>query len=81
MSDPTDLASVNVATSPPVVPAAISSDGLFPQLVEHPRQNRTVLLLRDVPDRSMFEKHQTDFELLNPVLAAYEPAIGLDGAD
>jgi rsbT co-antagonist protein RsbR len=145
MSDPTNLASVDVATSPPVVPTAISSEGLLPQLVEHLRQNRTalreewarriteaelltamspeeifseattvydsyvevletgsvealqdyardlseriiprgvetnevvgiVLLLRDVLARSLFEKYQTDFELLNRVLDAYEPA-------
>jgi rsbT co-antagonist protein RsbR len=145
MSNPTDLASVDVAASPPVVPTAISSEGLLPQLVEHLRQNRTalreewarriteaelltamspeeifseattvydsyvevletgsvealqdyardlseriiprgvetnevvgiVLLLRDVLARSLFEKYQTDFELLNRVLDAYEPA-------
>jgi rsbT co-antagonist protein RsbR len=145
MSEPTDLAGVNVATSSGVVPAAISSEGLLPQLVEHLRQNRTalreewarriteaelltamspeeifskattvydsyvevletgsvealqdyardlseriiprgvetnevvgiVLLLRDVLARSLFEKYQTDFELLNRVLDAYEPA-------
>jgi rsbT co-antagonist protein RsbR len=95
MSDPTDLAGLNVATSSPVVPAAISSEGLFPQLVEHPRQNRIALredYARDLSERiigrgaetmlarSPFDKHQIDFELLNRVLDAYEPAIGLDGA-
>ena len=33
-----------------------------------------VLLLRDVLARSLFEKYQADFELLNRVLDAYEPA-------
>ena len=33
-----------------------------------------VLLLRDVLARSLFEKYQDDFELLNRVLDAYEPA-------
>src|SRR5438067_2869781 len=33
-----------------------------------------VLLLRDVLARSLFKKYQTDFELLNRVLDAYEPA-------
>ena len=33
-----------------------------------------VLLLRDVLARSLFEKYQKDFELLNRVLDAYEPA-------
>ena len=33
-----------------------------------------VLLLRDVLARSLFEKYQNDFELLNRVLDAYEPA-------
>src|SRR5215212_7414024 len=33
-----------------------------------------VLLLRDVLARSLFEKNQKDFELLNRVLDAYEPA-------
>ena len=33
-----------------------------------------VLLLRDVLARSLFEKYQTDFDLLNQVLNAYEPA-------
>ena len=33
-----------------------------------------VLLLRDVLARSLFEKYQSDFDLLNRVLDAYEPA-------
>src|SRR2546423_8434323 len=33
-----------------------------------------VRLLRDVLARSLFEKYQSDFELLNRVLDAYEPA-------
>ena len=33
-----------------------------------------VLLLRDVLARSLFEKYQGDFALLNHVLDAYEPA-------
>jgi rsbT co-antagonist protein RsbR len=33
-----------------------------------------VLLLRDVLARSLFEKYHEDFELLNQVLDAYEPA-------
>ena len=33
-----------------------------------------MLLLRDVLARSLFEKYQGDFELLNRVLDAYEPA-------
>src|SRR5258705_562342 len=33
-----------------------------------------VLLLRDVLARSLFGKYQADFELLNRVLDAYEPA-------
>ena len=33
-----------------------------------------VLLLRDVLARSLFEKYRDDFELLNHVLDAYEPA-------
>jgi rsbT co-antagonist protein RsbR len=33
-----------------------------------------VLLLRDVLARSLFEKYQRDFSLLNRVLDAYEPA-------
>ncbi|MGH2721215.1 MAG: STAS domain-containing protein, partial [Actinomycetota bacterium] len=32
------------------------------------------LLLRDVLARSLFKKYQSDFELLNSVLDAYEPA-------
>src|SRR4029450_5052366 len=34
----------------------------------------TVLWLRDVLPRSLFEKYQKDFKLLNRVLDAYEPA-------
>jgi rsbT co-antagonist protein RsbR len=33
-----------------------------------------VLLLRDVLARSLFEKYQSDFTMLNRVLDAYEPA-------
>src|SRR6201747_2637333 len=144
MSDPSiDLTSTRTAAPPQ--PAGISSEGLLPQLVQHLRQNRTilreewarriteaelltamtpeelfseatavydnyvevletgsvealqayardlseriiprgvetdevlgiVLLLRDVLARSLFEKYQTDFDLLNRVLDAYEPA-------
>ena len=34
-----------------------------------------VLLLRDVLARSLFKKYQGDFDLLNRVLDAYEPAV------
>ncbi len=34
-----------------------------------------VLLLRDVLARSLFKKYQSDFDLLNRVLDAYEPAV------
>jgi rsbT co-antagonist protein RsbR len=141
MSEP----SVDVSAVGVVVPGAISTEGLLPQLVKHLRENRTalreewarritaaqlltamtpeeifseattvydsyvevletgsvealqdyardlseriiprgvetdevvgiVLLLRDVLARSLFEKYQTDFDLLNRVLDAYEPA-------
>src|SRR6478735_7780335 len=113
MSDPTDFVSAGAGVVTP--PVGISSEGLLPQLVQHLRQNRTilreewarrineaqlltamspeelfgeatavydnyvevlgiVLLLRDVLARSLFEKYQSDFTLLNRVLDAYEPA-------
>ncbi|EUA50831.1 STAS domain protein [Mycobacterium xenopi 3993] len=59
-----------------------SAAGLRPRPVraDHPAGVETdevvgiVLLLRDVLARSLFEKYQSDFDLLNRVLDAYEPA-------
>ncbi|WP_067539790.1 STAS domain-containing protein [Nocardia crassostreae] len=50
------------------------SERIIPRGVETDEVLGIVLLLRDVLARSLFEKYQTDFELLNLVLDAYEPA-------
>jgi len=50
------------------------SERIIPRGVETNEVVGIVLLLRDVLARSLFEKYQTDFELLNRVLDAYEPA-------
>src|SRR5688500_6496884 len=46
----------------------------IPRGVETDEVLGIVLLLRDVLNRSLFEKYQTDFDYLNQVLDAYEPA-------
>ncbi|WP_067541814.1 STAS domain-containing protein [Nocardia crassostreae] len=50
------------------------SERIIPRGVETDEVLGIVLLLRDVLARSLFEKYQTNFELLNQVLDAYEPA-------
>src|SRR6266480_2638658 len=50
------------------------SERIIPRGVETHEVVGIVLLLRDVLARSLFKKYQTDFELLNRVLDAYEPA-------
>jgi rsbT co-antagonist protein RsbR len=50
------------------------SERIIPRGVETHEVLGIVLLLRDVLARSLFEKYQTDFDLLNQVLDAYEPA-------
>src|SRR6516165_11217302 len=50
------------------------SERIIPRGVETDEVIGIVLLLRDVLARSLFEKYQTDFEMLNRVLDAYEPA-------
>src|SRR5437016_11391155 len=50
------------------------SERIIPRGVETEEVLGIVLLLRDVLARSLFEKYQTDFDLLNRVLDAYEPA-------
>jgi len=50
------------------------SERIIPRGVETDEVLGIVLLLRDVLARSLFEKYQSDFELLNEVLDAYEPA-------
>jgi rsbT co-antagonist protein RsbR len=50
------------------------SERIIPRGVETHEVLGIVLLLRDVLARSLFEKYQTDFALLNRVLDAYEPA-------
>jgi rsbT co-antagonist protein RsbR len=50
------------------------SERIIPRGVETNEVVGIVLLLRDVLARSLFEKYQSDFELLNRVLDAYEPA-------
>jgi rsbT co-antagonist protein RsbR len=50
------------------------SERIIPRGVETDEVVGIVLLLRDVLARSLFEKYQTDFTLLNRVLDAYEPA-------
>jgi rsbT co-antagonist protein RsbR len=50
------------------------SGRIIPRGVETDEVVGIVLLLRDVLARSLFEKYQKDFDLLNCVLDAYEPA-------
>jgi rsbT co-antagonist protein RsbR len=50
------------------------SERIIPRGVETDEVLGIVLLLRDVLARSLFEKYQTDFDMLNRVLDAYEPA-------
>src|SRR5437867_754765 len=50
------------------------SERIIPRGVETNEVVGIVLLLRDVLARSLFKKYQVDFELLNQVLDAYEPA-------
>ena len=50
------------------------SERIIPRGVETHEVLGIVLLLRDVLARSLFEKYQADFGLLNRVLDAYEPA-------
>ena len=50
------------------------SERIIPRGVETHEVVGIVLLLRDVLARSLFEKYQEDFALLNRMLDAYEPA-------
>lgn len=50
------------------------SERIIPRGVETHEVLGIVLLLRDVLARSLFQKYQEDFKLLNRVLDAYEPA-------
>ncbi len=50
------------------------SERIIPRGVETHEVISIVLLLRDVLARSLFKKYQHDFDLLNRVLNAYEPA-------
>jgi rsbT co-antagonist protein RsbR len=50
------------------------SERIIPRGVETHEVVGIVLLLRDVLARSLFEKYQRDFGLLNRVMDAYEPA-------
>src|SRR5215213_9496676 len=50
------------------------SERIIPRGVETHEVVGIVLLLRDVLARSLFEKYQDDFRLLNRVLDVYEPA-------
>src|SRR5437899_1504178 len=50
------------------------SERIIPRGVETHEVVGIVLLLRDVLARSLFKKYQADFNLLNQVLDAYEPA-------
>jgi rsbT co-antagonist protein RsbR len=50
------------------------SERIIPRGVETHEVVSIVLLLRDVLARSLFRKYQSDFQLLNRVLDAYEPA-------
>ena len=50
------------------------SERIIPRGVETDEVVGIVLLLRDVLARSLFQKYQDDFALLNRVLDAYEPA-------
>jgi rsbT co-antagonist protein RsbR len=50
------------------------SERIIPRGIETHEVIGVVLLLRDVLARSLFEKYRDDFEMLNRVLNAYEPA-------
>src|SRR6059036_3533418 len=50
------------------------SERIIPRGVQTHEVVGFVLLLRDVLARSLFKKYQADFDLLNSVLDAYEPA-------
>lgn len=50
------------------------SERIIPRGVETHEVVGIVLLLRDVLARSLFEKYEQDFPLLNKILDAYEPA-------
>jgi rsbT co-antagonist protein RsbR len=50
------------------------SERIIPRGVETHEVVGIVLLLRDVLGRSLFGKYQTDFNMLNRILDAYEPA-------
>jgi rsbT co-antagonist protein RsbR len=50
------------------------SERIIPRGVETEDVLSIVLLLRDVLARSLFQKYHEDFDLLNQVLDAYEPA-------
>src|SRR5437762_9948966 len=50
------------------------SERIIPRGVETDEVVGIVLLLRDMLARSLFKKYQADFDLLNQVLDAYEPA-------
>src|ERR1043166_6272156 len=50
------------------------SERIIPRGVETQEVVGIVLLLRDVLARSLFKKYQSEFDLLNQVLDAYEPA-------
>jgi rsbT co-antagonist protein RsbR len=50
------------------------SERIIPRGVETHEVVGIVLLLRDVLARSLFEKYRQDFDVLNRVLDAYEPA-------
>ena len=50
------------------------SERIIPRGVETDEVLGIVLLLREVLARSLFEKYQADFQVLNEVLDAYEPA-------
>src|SRR5436189_830942 len=50
------------------------SERIIPRGVETDEVVGIVLLLRDVLARSLFAKYHTDFQLLNRMLDAYEPA-------
>ena len=50
------------------------SERIIPRGVETHEVVGIVLLLRDVLARSLFAKYQSDFQLLNRILDAYEPA-------
>jgi rsbT co-antagonist protein RsbR len=53
------------------------SERIIPRGVETHEVVGIVLLLRDVLARSLFAKYQNDFEKLNRILDAYEPAANL----